>query len=291
MRISVAINTYNHAAFLRQAIESVLIQKTAYPYELFVLDDCSTDGTTEIVMSYGQRYPDRVRPIIHEANRGPIASAIELLDRVPGDYVAMLEGDDYWIDAAKLQTQVDFLEANPDFVLCGHDCVIRNEWTGTERIRGEAGADFTLTTRHLIDFHIPTASMVFRNRLVREWPEHLIEAGFGDRPLSIMLSTMGQVRYFTRPMSVYRLHPGGTWSGNYIVDPYEPVLETTAAGWIKLIQFWEALREYCDHRYDDRILELIGSAQLEIGRQRAGSTADVISRDQAGRRSASQHAG
>ena len=86
--ISVAINTYNHAPFLEEAIESVLRQKTVYPWHIVVLDDCSTDGTTEIVKAYERRHPDRVRAIIHPVNKGPIASGIELLAAVTGDYVA-----------------------------------------------------------------------------------------------------------------------------------------------------------------------------------------------------------
>jgi glycosyltransferase involved in cell wall biosynthesis len=266
--ISVAISTYNHEAYLQQAIESVLRQKTVYQYDVLVLDDCSTDGTTAIVNAYAQRCPDRVRTIVHAVNKGSIESFIELLTLVTGDYIATLEGDDYWIDEGKLQTQVDFLEANPQFVLCGHDCIVRNEWTGTEKIKVDSDRDLTLTTRNLIDFVIPTASMVFRNHLIRQWPESLLASGFEDRPLAIMLSQLGQVRYLRRPMSVYRVHAGGLWSGRYIVDPTQDVLETTPEGYAKLVQFFNALRPYLNHQYDDRIQELVDWVELEIGRQR-----------------------
>lgn len=266
--ISVAISTYNHEAYLEQAIESVLMQKTAYPYDVLVVDDCSTDGTTAIVKTYVQRYPDRVRAIVHPANKGSIASFIELVTGVTGDYVATLEGDDYWIDEDKLQIQVDYLEANPHFVLCGHNCIVRNEWTGTERIKVQSGRDVTLTTRSLIDFVIPTASMVFRNHLIDQWPASLFAAGFEDRPLAIMLSQLGEVRYLSRAMSVYRVHAGGLWSGSYIVDPTQDVLETTPEGYGKLMQFWDALRPYLDHQHDDRIKDLVNWVELEIERQR-----------------------
>lgn len=273
--ISVAISTYNHEAFLQQAIDSVLMQKTGYPYEILLLDDCSTDGTTAIVDACARTYPERIRAIVHPANKGPIASGLELLNRVTGDYVAMLEGDDYWIDAGKLQVQVDFLEANPTFTLCGHDCIVRNEWTGTEKLKVGGGMDLSLTTSNLIEFHIPTASMVFRNHLIRQWPDSLFQSGFGDRPLAILLSELGQVRYLARPMSVHRLHSGGLWSGHYIVDPLHDELETTPEGYRKLLQFWEALRVYLDHRYDDRIQELVQWVELEIERQNSRSAADA----------------
>ena len=273
--ISVAVSTFNHQAFLQQAIDSVLMQKTVYPYELVLLDDCSTDGTTAIASACAQRYPERVRAIVHPVNQGAIESGLELLSLVRGDYVAMLEGDDYWIDADKLQIQVDFLEANPDFTLCGHDCIVRNEWIGTERVKVGATVDLTLTTRNLLDFHIPTASMVFRNHLIRQWPEALFQAGFGDRPLAILLSQLGQVRYMARPMSVHRLHAGGLWSGSYIVDPAQESPETTPEGYRKLLQFWEALRVHFDHQFDDRIRELVQWVELEIERQKTRSAADA----------------
>ena len=276
--ISVAISTYNHEAFLQQAIDSVLMQRTVYPYDILLLDDCSTDGTTGIVNACALRYPGRVRTIVHSDNKGAIESGLELLSQVTGDYAAILEGDDYWVDADKLQIQIDFLEANPGFVLCGHDCIVRNEWTGTEKVKVGGGLDLTLTTRNLIDFHIATASMVFRNHLIHHWPESLFQAGFGDRPLAILLSQLGQVRYLARPMSVHRLHAGGLWSRSYIVDPEQESLETTPEGYRKLLQFWEALSVYFDHQYDDRIRELVEWVEHEIERQRIRSAADASSR-------------
>jgi glycosyltransferase involved in cell wall biosynthesis len=281
MNVGVALLTYNHAKFLSQALDSVLMQETRYSYEIFVLDDCSTDGTADILISYARRYPDRIHPILHQTNRGSLASFIELFGLVPGDYMALLDGDDCWTDSAKLQTQVDFLEENPDFVLCGHNCVVRNEWTGAETLPPEMLEDRTLSTRELLDFHVPSSSMLFRNGLVREWPARLIEAGWEDRPLTLMLCAFGKVHYSGRPMSMYRMHDGGVWSGRYVVDAHKPIPETSVEGWLKLIQFWNALREYFSHRYDDRIQELIEDAEREIARRRdvegdrASACADV----------------
>jgi glycosyltransferase involved in cell wall biosynthesis len=267
--ISVAITTYNHVAYLRQALESVIAQETSYPFEVVVLDDCSTDGTSEIVSAYSRSFPDRIRAIVHPRNHGALASALELLQEVRGEYVALLEGDDYWIDSTKLQTQVTFLETHRDFVLCGHNCVIRNEWTGSERLFREWDHDVTLTVRHLIDFPMPTASMLFRNGLISEWPPSLVAAGFGDRPLALMLSQLGSVQFLKQAMSVYRVHAGGAWSGRHIVDPYAPVHETTEDGLRKLVSYWEALRDYLNHEHDDRISELVQWADSEIDRQRS----------------------
>jgi glycosyltransferase involved in cell wall biosynthesis len=273
-KISVAVLTYNHEAFLAQALDGVLSQVTSYSYDVFVLDDSSTDGTASALLSYAERHPGRIQPILHRENVGALRSASELLSQLPGEYVALLEGDDYWIDRTKLETQVAFLDEHPDFVLCGHNCVVRNEWLGSETVAPGPSEDCTLDSGRLLDFHIPTASMVFRNHLVHAWPERLVEAGFGDRPLAIMLAQLGRVRYLARPMSIYRIHPGGAWSGHYLLDPTSPVPQTSAEGWRKLSTFWGALNEYLEHRHDTRIQQLLDQAQRQIERltTRAGPT-------------------
>lgn len=264
--VTVAVTTFNHANYLREALDSVLSQKTDYSYELFVLDDCSTDGTRDILIQYARRHPDRVRPILHDTNRGSLASFIELFEQLPGTYIALLDGDDYWRDPSKLQTQVRFLERNPDFVLCGHACVVRNEWTGAETLVSAGREDLTLTTRELIDFHIPSSSMVFRNGLIRGWPESLLRAGWEDRPLVLMLSERGKVRYLSAPMSTYRMHSGGVWCGQYVINHASAIPETSREGWLKLMTFWAGVGEYFGHCHDDRISELMAQARAQIER-------------------------
>jgi len=272
MKITVAINTYNHDAFLDQALEGVLMQQTTYPYEVLVVDDCSTDGTPDVLEHYARRHPGLIRAIVNERNQGALSSMIQLFEQARGDYVATFDGDDYWTDPAKLQLQVSFLEANPDFVLCGHNCVMRNEWTGTETLRPDGGRDRILTTSDLIDFHLPAGSMVFRNGLLPSWPECFRSLAFGDRVIALMLSEVGKVHYWTRPMSVYRIHAQGLWSSAYLIDPYQPIPHTTPAGLAKLVEFWEALVEYLDHRYDDRIDALIAYVKIASERGNAESS-------------------
>jgi glycosyltransferase involved in cell wall biosynthesis len=269
MKVTVAINSYNHAAFLEKALEGVLMQQTQYPYEVVVVDDCSTDGTIDILWSYARRHPGLFRLILHSGNRGALPSMIELFEQARGEYIATFDGDDYWIDPSKLETQISFLEANRGFVLSGHNCIMRNEWTSTETIRPDERCDRVLTTSDLIDFHLPAASMVFRNGLLRSWPACFQSLAFGDRVLALLLSEFGKVQYWTRPMSVYRIHPGGVWSSTYVVDPYVPIPATTSEGLTKLIEFWEVLIDYFDHRYDERIEHLLRQTRIAIERGRS----------------------
>lgn len=115
--VSVCMITYNHAPYIRQAIEGVLMQQTEFPFELLIGEDCSTDQTREICRHYLAQYPDKIHLLLPEKNLGSLDNFFATLDAATGKYIAFCEGDDYWIDPLKLQRQVDFLEANPDYGL------------------------------------------------------------------------------------------------------------------------------------------------------------------------------
>lgn len=117
-KLSVVTVTYNQERFIRKTLESIVSQKVDFEYEVLVGDDCSTDGTAAIVREFAEKYPDIIVPIIREKNFGMTGNIADLLMRTQGEYVAFIEGDDYWIDDHKLQKQVDFLDAHPDYVAC-----------------------------------------------------------------------------------------------------------------------------------------------------------------------------
>jgi glycosyltransferase involved in cell wall biosynthesis len=101
------------------------MQKTDFPIEILIHDDCSTDGTTEIIREYEAKYPDLIFPLYEEENQYQQGKAAEIdfynYRRARGKYIAYCEGDDYWTDPLKLQKQVDFMEANPEYSVCFHD--------------------------------------------------------------------------------------------------------------------------------------------------------------------------
>lgn len=114
--VSVKMITYNHAPFIANAIECVLKQKTNFPFELVIGEDCSTDGTREIVFEYQKKYPDIIRVITSEQNVGMKKNGYRTTKACRGKYIAFCEGDDYWHHPEKLQKQVDYLESNEE---CG----------------------------------------------------------------------------------------------------------------------------------------------------------------------------
>lgn len=115
MKASIVCVTYNQAKYIRRAIGSFLTQKTDFPFEIILADDCSTDGTSAICYEYAAKYPDVIRHIRGDYNVGGVENERRAIDAAQGEYIAVCEGDDYWTDPKKLQKQVEFLEAHSDY--------------------------------------------------------------------------------------------------------------------------------------------------------------------------------
>lgn len=206
--VSVWMITFNQSKYIAQAIESVLLQKTKFDFEIVIGDDCSTDGTKSIIESYELKYPQVIHPVYHTINVGAKRNAYEFtLPRCQGKYIACLEGDDYWTDPYKLQKQVDFLEENSGIVLC-----FSNTDIFSEKKKMLSKWPVRLYDRLyypeeiLTDLVIPTCSAVFRNLtfevLVRRItnPDYL----FGDMILWLTLADYGKLYCINQSMSVYR---------------------------------------------------------------------------------------
>lgn len=118
MKLSVALVTYNHQNYIAKAIESVLFQKTSFEFEIVIGEDCSTDNTKNICAEYQAKYPDKIRLLPSCYNKGLVNNLLNIINECKGEYIAVFEGDDYWIDEYKLQKQVDFLDNNPDCAFC-----------------------------------------------------------------------------------------------------------------------------------------------------------------------------
>ena len=121
LMVTIRCLTYNHEPYIRQCLEGFVMQKTNFRFEAIVHDDASTDGTADIIREYAAKYPDIIKPIYETENQyskhdGSLRRIMNA--QMHGKYVALCEGDDYWVDPLKLQKQVDFLEANPEYGMC-----------------------------------------------------------------------------------------------------------------------------------------------------------------------------
>lgn len=208
--------TYNHEAFISEAIEGVLNQVTNFEYKLVIGEDCSTDNTRRICKQYYEKFPTRIQLLLHENNVGVYENVIQTLRACRGKYTAICEGDDYWTDPLKLQKQVDFLEANPDFSICFHRSMIKSSDSTTN---GKINNPVALSQEYNgLDAYKMTrfqsASMVFRNSCL-QLPDHFSEYIFPDNGIILSLIFNGKIYGFSDVMSVYRKHDGGlslpTW--------------------------------------------------------------------------------
>ena len=115
--VSICTTNYNRGKYIGQAIESCMMQKTNFQFDMIICDNCSTDNTVEVIESYIQKYPGKIKLLKADKNYGLMLNFIKSIEAGTGKYIADCDGDDYWTDESKLQKQVDFLEANPDFVI------------------------------------------------------------------------------------------------------------------------------------------------------------------------------
>ncbi len=223
--VSVCMICYNQEKYISQAIEGVLMQKTNFPIQLVIGEDCSTDGTWAICRDYADKNPDRIKLLPSVKNLGPMNNFIRTLDACDGKYIAICEGDDYWTDPAKLHKQVGFLEINSDYVFCFHDVAIYNENTGKSEARvGTRSIDDVVDIKSVISQNnIATASIIFRNIFdFKNMPEWFYKNGQkGDYGLVVILAEKGLGKFMTEQMSVYRVHGGGIWSGQNIDKRYQ----------------------------------------------------------------------
>ena len=212
-KVSVLMITYNHEKFIAQAIESVLMQKTDFPFELVIGEDCSTDRTGEIVREYSRKYPEVIRAYVRERNLGMLENGRQVFFASRGKYLAALEGDDYWTSPRKLQVQADLLDAHPETAVCGHHTV-RHYDDGSQPdkdVFGTPGGFYGI--EHILFRNIlHTSSAMFRRvieDIAPEWRRHL---PMGDIPLFVELAQHGNIYMFEETMGVYRVHAGGVWS-------------------------------------------------------------------------------
>ncbi len=262
-KVSVAIVTYNHEKFIARAIDSVLMQKTTFPFELIVADDCSTDATPSIIERFTQEYPDAVRIILRASNVGVKQNGLDALEACKGDYIALLDGDDYWIDEYKLQKEVDFLEANPEYVLVGGNALAINE--NEEHVRASllfpnSIDSYDFSTVDLIQRnHLPTLTALFRNRVVEDFPlEYFTSSIGGDRIIYIVLSLHGKCRFLNQVFGAYRIHNGG------VTDVYR----NSATGQIRRLEdlflFAEQLHSFLNGRFEQETMSARNKAASDI---------------------------
>jgi glycosyltransferase involved in cell wall biosynthesis len=229
-KVSVGIIAFNQGRYIRQALDSVLSQESAFDFDILVHDDCSTDGTREIVNAYVAAHPDRVRAILQDENQFSQGRRIILLmlPEMAGKYFALLDGDDFWTDRGKLQIQADFLDANPGCALCQTQTVYYDETCG--RVHS------IFPPRHRRQWRyecadlaqgnfIQTSAVMFRAAAVPQIPPAFSELKFGDLALFALIAQSGWIGNINAAMAVYRIHSSNLWFNRTRKDRIEATRE------------------------------------------------------------------
>jgi len=223
MKVSVSITAHNREDFIREAIDSVLMQETKFDYEIVIGEDCSTDRTRDVVLSYQGKYPNKIRVLLHEKNLGLNKNFVAVIQSCRGQYIALLDDDDYWTSPQKLQKQVDFLDAHPECSMCFHDSRHFHE-DGTKE---DAFIDLPRQREifHLEDLRwgpfIPTSSTMYRHGIFGEFPRWFSEMNAHDWPLHILNAQCGSLGYIDETLSATRIHQGGDWNGRNTIEQYK----------------------------------------------------------------------
>ena len=208
-KISACLITFNHENFIRECLEGAISQIGDFDYEIIIGDDCSSDNTKQICLEYSTKYPNLIKYTKRNNNLGMIGNWIATISECSANYIALCEGDDYWTDPYKLKKQVDFLEANSDYVLSFHKVKILKP-------SGEFVDDFitnvpenyeTQETLARLGNYIHTPSVVFRN-IKMEFPPEFSLSPVGDYFLYIMLTEHGKLKNLEEEMAVYRYGVG-----------------------------------------------------------------------------------
>ncbi len=214
--LSVRLITYNHEKYIGSAIEGALMQKTDFPVEIVVGDDCSTDRTPGIIEQYRAKYPEIIRVLDRGVNLGAKVNIIRTLRACAGKYIAHLDGDDYWTDPYKLQSQVEILETNPNIVSCFHNMEVRFDDPASPSVLYCGKTDRQVFTRMDLAVRnlVPASGNVFRNGLIPKHPDWFFQLPFGDWAWHLLMAQHGDFFYLPKIMGVYRRHEQGAWSSN-----------------------------------------------------------------------------
>jgi glycosyltransferase involved in cell wall biosynthesis len=244
VRVSVVMTTFEHERYIARALDGVLEQR-GVDFELLVGDDASTDGTRAVIEEYARAHPDVIRTLLPGRNLGEGGKAIfrELIEMSRGDYLAVLDGDDYWTAPDKLLRQTTYMDEHPECSMCFHNvlCVHENGGRPEEPYNGPDQPPEVDVTALLDRCVVASCSPLFRRATIAPLPSWYFDLPWGDWPLYFMAAEHGALHYLPEVMGVYRIHSAGMYTG---LSRLEALQNRTA--------FYNGLRVPPDYEADRR---------------------------------------
>lgn len=205
IKVSVAMITYNHENYIREAIEGVINQNTNFSYEILVGEDCSNDLTRSICEEYESKYPKLFKLIPKTENVGMNKNWSRTVANCSGKYIAICEGDDYWTDPNKLQTQFDIMESNSEYSFTFHSVSVKNEIKSINYNYPKPSKKILTFNDILKKHYVPTCSVFYRSEMFpKPDPDFLKHCLMGDLPAQLLLTSRGNAFFLDKKMATYR---------------------------------------------------------------------------------------
>lgn len=260
--VSVLCPVYNHEDYIQSALEGFVSQKTNFRFEVIVHDDASIDRSAEIIRLYEKKYPNLIKPIYQTENqlsqKIPVSQTY-LYPAARGKYIALCEGDDYWIDEYKLQKQVDYMESHPDCSFCFTNAFCEEDGTITRNVI-PWGEDSVISSKDNYDMcgieklgYIPTCSFLFPRACYKNLPDIDKKAFHGDGFLKLGLTMQGYAHYMDEQTCVYRFGVPGSSTTRWKKDPV--VFSSYADRFIRMYKEFDRITEGKYHElFDNRAL-------------------------------------
>lgn len=253
--VSIVVAVYNHEKYIKQALDSILMQKTNFNYEVLIGEDCSTDHTREVLRSIEKDLPDNFHIFYRKKNYGPINNFKDLYSRTKGRYFIVLEGDDYWTYQYKLQKEYDYLETHPDYLCVAHNTLVVNDNNQAIPIDYPECKESEYTFNQFMEGLLPgqTTTKLIRNYYRYDIVKnHELDVGNypGDRRESFLLCVNGKVHCIQQKWSAYRfvVSKGSSYSANSSYSREEE------------LYYWKQLYSYLIDNFpnDDDKLQKVG---------------------------------
>lgn len=265
--VSISCITFNHEKYIADAIDSFLMQKTNFKYEILIHDDASTDRTAEIIMQYESLYPDLIKPIYQKENQYSKGVLVEYFnhERAQGKYIAICEGDDFWTDPYKLQKQTDYMEKHPECSMCFHAAELVKAHKGKIGIIKPYNQNCISSTEDIIlggGGFMATNSILYRKITMDYIPDFYLSCPVGDYPLQILSSTKDYAYYINEFMSARRVAVKGSWTSR--MNQGKNAEESFVDFQKQLIDMLNGFNDYSGGKFFNAVNRKILNTEFEI---------------------------
>lgn len=251
--VSISLVAFNAEAFIRDAIESCLMQEVDFSYEILIHDDASKDGTPQIIREYATKYPDKIIPIIQTENqfsKGTEINAKIVIPRARGKYIAFLEADDYWVDPQKLKNQIAFMESNPDVSMCftASKRIYPSDPPKKTHIKRYRPYDCVCSPKNVILVGgrlVDMGSAVVRRSVFENVPDWYYCVQIWDINIPLLSLLHGKIHYHNKVTSVYRYNTPGSYTQKSVRD-----YQKRKPGILSSLELLDGYNQATEYRYN-----------------------------------------